>query len=65
MTDTATAPAIKETNAQRAERLKREKNPWNVFDEVRAFARQARSSVVPEWAGIDFKLWGLYSQGDG
>ncbi len=30
----------KETNAQRAERLKREKNPWAAFDEVRAFARE-------------------------
>ena len=28
----------KETKAQKAERLKREKNPWAVFDEVRAFA---------------------------
>jgi sulfite reductase (ferredoxin) len=65
MTDTATAPAVKETKAQRAERLKREKNPWNVFDEVRAFARQGRSSVVPEWAGMYFKWWGIYTQGDG
>jgi sulfite reductase (ferredoxin) len=65
MTDTATAPAVKETKAQRAERLKREKNPWEVFDEVRAFARQGRSSVVPEWAGMYFKWWGIYTQGDG
>jgi sulfite reductase (ferredoxin) len=41
---------VKETNAQRAERLKREKNPWLAFDEVRAFARQGRASVLPEWA---------------
>ena len=34
-----TAPPTKETKAQRAERLKREKNPWEAFDEVRAFAR--------------------------
>ena len=40
----------KETKAQRTERLKREKNPWEAFDEVRAFAREGRSSVVPEWA---------------
>ena len=55
----------KETKAQRAERLKREKNPWEAFDEVRAFARAGRSSVLPEWAGLYFKWWGIYTQGDG
>ena len=55
----------KETKAQRAERLKLEKNPWQAFDEVRAFARQGRSSVVPEWASLYFKWWGIYTQGDG
>lgn len=35
-------PAPKETKAQRMERLKREKNPWEAFDEVRAFAREGR-----------------------
>jgi len=64
MTETAT-PAIKETKAQRIERLKRAKNPWEIFDEVRAFAREGRSSVVPEWAGAYFKWWGIYTQGDG
>ena len=64
MTQTA-APAIKETKTQRIERLKHEKNPWEVFDEVRAFARQGRSSVVPEWASAYFKWWGIYTQGDG
>ena len=65
MTATATIPAVKETKAQRVERLKREKNPWEVFDEVRAFAREGRASVVPEWAGMYFKWWGIYTQGDG
>jgi sulfite reductase (ferredoxin) len=55
----------KETKAQRLERLKREKNPWETFDEVRAFAREGRSSVVPEWANVYFKWWGIYTQGDG
>jgi len=60
-------PAVqgKETKAQRAERLKREKNPWETFDEVRTFAREGRSSVVPEWANYYFKWWGIYTQGDG
>jgi sulfite reductase beta subunit-like hemoprotein len=61
----AEAVPAKETKAQRAERLKREKNPWEAFDEVRAFARAGRSSVVPEWASLYFKWWGIYTQGDG
>ena len=58
-------PAIQETKAQRAERLKREKNPWTAFGEVRAFASQGRASVLPEWANMYFKWWGIYTQGDG
>jgi sulfite reductase (ferredoxin) len=57
--------AVKETKAQRAERLKREKNPWEAFDEVRAFAREGRASVLPAWASTYFKWWGIYTQGDG
>ena len=56
---------IKETKAQKAERLKREKNPWEAFDEVRTFAREGRSSVTPDWAASYFKWWGVYTQGDG
>jgi sulfite reductase (ferredoxin) len=59
------ATPAKETKAQRAERLKLAKNPWEAFDEVRAFARAGRSSVVPEWASLYFKWWGIYTQGDG
>jgi sulfite reductase (ferredoxin) len=59
------AVKVKETKAQRAERLKLAKNPWEAFDEVRAFAREGRSSVIPEWAGTYFKWWGIYTQGDG
>jgi sulfite reductase (ferredoxin) len=59
------AVEVKETKAQRAERLKRAKNPWEAFDEVRAFARAGRSSVIPEWASTYFKWWGIYTQGDG
>ena len=62
---TTEAVQVKETKAQRLERLKREKNPWQAFDEVRAFAREGRSSVIPEWAGTYFKWWGIYTQGDG
>jgi len=56
---------VKETKAQRSERLKREKNPWEAFDEVRQFAREGRATVLPEWASFYFKWWGVYTQGDG
>ena len=56
---------VKETKTQKAERLKREKNPWAAFDEIRRFAAQGRGSVLPEWAGLYFKWWGIYTQGDG
>ncbi len=65
MPDQTITPPPKETKAQRLERLKLEKNPWEVFDEVRQFAREGRSSVVPEWASTYFKWWGVYTQGDG
>ncbi|HKF46057.1 MAG TPA: nitrite/sulfite reductase [Terracidiphilus sp.] len=55
----------KETKAQRSERLKLAKNPWEAFDEVRRFALQGRASVLPEWASFYFKWWGIYTQGDG
>jgi len=61
----AEAVPEKETKAQKSERLKREKNPWLAFDEVRAFAREGRASVLPEWANLYFKWWGVYTQGDG
>jgi sulfite reductase (ferredoxin) len=59
------AVPAKETKAQRSERLKLAKNPWHAFDEVRQFAREGRSSVLPEWASFYFKWWGIYTQGDG
>ena len=71
MSDTATPtppaplPAAKETKAQKAERLKLAKNPWEAWDEVRQFAREGRAAVLPEWAEFYFKWWGVYTQGDG
>src|ERR1700748_1238576 len=60
----AEVSAVKETKAQRSERLKREKNPWDAIEEIRAFARNGRASVPDEWA-MYFRWWGIYSQGDG
>jgi sulfite reductase (ferredoxin) len=55
----------KETKAQRAERLKGEKNPWERLDEIRGFARQGFASIPPEWLSTYFRWWGVYTQGDG
>ena len=56
---------IKETKAQRVERLKRAKNAWEHFDEIRDFARKGHGSIPPEWLGTYFRAWGVYTQGDG
>jgi len=55
----------KETKAQRVERLKRAKNAWEHFDEIREFARKGYASIPPEWLGTYFRSWGVYTQGDG
>jgi sulfite reductase (ferredoxin) len=56
---------VKETKAQRVERLKREKNPWEAFEEIRGFARTGFPSIPPEWLGTYLRWWGVYTQGDG
>jgi sulfite reductase (ferredoxin) len=58
------AEAIKETKAQRAERLKRQLNPWEAYSEIERFAREGQASIPPEWSTY-FRWWGVYSQGDG
>jgi len=60
-----TPGVAKETKAQRVERLKREKNPWEHFDEIERFAREGYASIPPEWLGTYFRSWGIYTQGDG
>jgi hypothetical protein len=61
----AQTETVKETKAQRVERLKREKNPWEALDEIRGFARTGFNSIPPEWLGTYFRWWGVYTQGDG
>ncbi len=56
---------VKETKAQRIERLKREKNAWECLDEIRGFARSGLASIPPEWLDTYFRFWGVYTQGDG
>ena len=56
---------IKETKAQRVERLKRAKNAWEHFDAIREFARNGYAAIPPEWFSTYFRSWGVYTQGDG
>jgi sulfite reductase (ferredoxin) len=56
---------LKETKAQKVERLKQEKNPLECLDDIRNFARQGYASIPPEWLGTYFRWWGVYTQGDG
>lgn len=61
----ANANPVKETKAQRADRLKRAKNPWEGLEEIRRFAREGFHSIPQEWIGTYFRWWGVYTQGDG
>jgi sulfite reductase (ferredoxin) len=54
-----------ETKAQRVERLKRSKNPWEGLEEIRRFSREGFASIPLEWIGTYFRWWGVYTQGDG
>ena len=56
---------LTETKAQRIERLKRELNPWEHFQEILRFARDGYETVPPEWLNTYFRWWGVYTQGDG
>lgn len=62
---TEAAIPVKETKAQRAERLKQQKNPWECFDEIRQFARQGHAAIPDEWIKTYLRWWGIYTQGDG
>ena len=59
------AETVKETKAQRAERLKAAINPWAAHAEIERFAREGWDSIPPEWLNTYFRWWGIYTQGDG
>src|SRR5947209_18626828 len=59
------AAPMKETKAQRAERLKQQKNPWECFEEIRQFAARGHAAIPDEWLKTYFRWWGVYTQGDG
>ncbi len=56
---------VRETKAQRAERLKGALNPWAARGEIERFAREGFDSIPPEWLNTYFRWWGVYVQGDG
>lgn len=64
MTNSVANP-VKETKAQRAERLKRAVNPWASLEELRGFARRGFGAIPAEWIGTYLRWWGVYTQGDG
>jgi sulfite reductase (ferredoxin) len=57
--------ATKETKAQRAERLKRELNPWEAYEEIVARLRSGHDAIPPAWLKTYLRWWGVYTQGDG
>jgi sulfite reductase (ferredoxin) len=61
----ATVEIVKESKAQRVERLKQEKNPWECLDEIRAFAAHGHAAIPDAWIKTYFRWWGVYTQGDG
>src|ERR1700689_3389013 len=61
----AMADTAKETKAQRVERLKRSRNPWEGLEEIRRFAREGFGSIPPEGVGTYLRWRGVYTQGDG
>jgi sulfite reductase (ferredoxin) len=62
---TAAVKPVKETAAQRVERVKREKAPWTIMDDIRRYAREGFASIPAEDLDVRFRAWGLYTQGDG
>ncbi|HEV2500655.1 MAG TPA: nitrite/sulfite reductase [Terriglobia bacterium] len=56
---------VKETKAQRAERLKAAKNPWESFAEIEEFGRKGFDAIPGDWLKTYFRWWGVYTQGDG
>ena len=56
---------VKETAAQRVERIKRERSSWSILDDIRRYAREGFQSIPDEDLSVRFRAWGLYTQGDG
>src|SRR5437588_7116 len=60
--DVMDAP-VKETTAQKAERLKLERNPWAILPDIVRYARHGFDSIAPDDLNLRFRWWGLYARG--
>ncbi|MCG0238776.1 MAG: precorrin-3B synthase [Firmicutes bacterium] len=56
---------MKETVAQRVERIKREKDPFSILPDILRYAETGFDSIPDEDLNVRFRAWGLYTQGDG
>lgn len=57
--------SIKETPAQRTERVKREKNPFEILPDLSRWAAGGFESIAKDDLDVRLRAWGLYTQGDG
>ena len=55
----------KETAAQRVERIKKERAPWSIMDDIRRYAKDGFTAIPLDDLTVRFRAWGLYTQGDG
>ena len=56
---------VKESKAQRVERIKRERNPWDMLPDLVRYAQTGFASIPDDDLNLRFRWWGLYTQGDG
>lgn len=59
------AAPVKESPAQRVERIKREKPSWSIMDDIRRYAPNGFAAIPDDDLAVRFRAWGLYTQGDG
>lgn len=59
------AESTRETKAQRAERIKREQNPWEQIPRLFEAFRGGFNAIPDEDITNRLRWWGLYTQGDG
>jgi sulfite reductase (ferredoxin) len=56
---------VKESKTQRVERIKRERNPWDMLPDLVRYAQSGFASIPEDDLNLRFRWWGLYTQGDG
>lgn len=55
----------KETKTQRHERIKAERNPWEMLPDIIRFSREGFDSIPADDLNTRMRWWGMYTQGDG